>query len=116
MPESANPKEVGLRLRAIFKKLGITTTEAAAQLGEKPANLGNNVNGYALPRPHVAYELEKMLPGVTLQWIYFGDDRLVPGKLSRELAIFVEIFRKHIAAAQEVAAETKAELAKATAA
>jgi hypothetical protein len=91
-----NPKEVGLRLRAILRKLGISIEEAASQLEESRANFSNCINGYQLPRPEVAYELEKLLPGVSVQWIFFGDDRLLPGRLSRELSIFVEGFRERI--------------------
>jgi transcriptional regulator with XRE-family HTH domain len=96
MSTKPNPREVGLRLRAILRKLGISIEEAAAELGESRANFSNCINGYQLPRPEVAYELEKLLPGVTIQWIFFGDDRLLPGKLARELIIFVEGFREKI--------------------
>ena len=85
-----DPREVGIRLRAIFHRLELNIQEAADELDEPRNNLANCVNGYQLPRPQVVYELERMLPGVTLQWVYFGDDRLVPGKLSRELTEFVE--------------------------
>jgi hypothetical protein len=97
MSRKPNPQEVGLRLRAIFRKIGISIEEAASQLEEPRNNLSNCVNGYQLPRPEIAYELEKLLPGVTIQWIFFGDDRMVPGKLARELGIFVEMFRQRVA-------------------
>ena len=94
MAQKPNPQEVGIRVRAVFLKLGISIEEAASELEESRQNLSNVMNGYQLPRPGVAYELEKLLPGVTVQWIFFGDERLVPAKLSRELAIFVEMLKE----------------------
>lgn len=108
MTTKPNPQEVGLRLRAILRKLGISIREAAALLDEPWSNFGNTINGYQLPRPEVAYELEKLLPGVTVQWIFFGDDRLVPGQLSRELSIFVEGFREKIWRQEAVPKEPEA--------
>jgi hypothetical protein len=108
MSRKPNPREVGLRLRAILRKLGISIEEAAAQLEEPRGNFSNCINGYQLPRPEIAYELEKLLPGVTLQWIFFGDDRLLPGKLARELTIFVEGFRERIWSQEPVPKEPEA--------
>jgi len=108
MTRKPDPQEVGLRLRAILRKKGISIREAAALLEEPWSNFGNAVNGYQLPRPEVAYELEKLLPGVTVQWILFGDDRLVPGQLSRELTIFVEGFREKIWRQESVPKEPEA--------
>lgn len=96
MVRKTDPKEVGLRVRAIFRKLGLSVEEAAEHLNEGRSNLTNCLNGYQLLRPEVAYELEKLLPGVSLQWIYFGDDRLLPAKLALDLGIFVEGFRQKI--------------------
>jgi len=109
MTRKPDPQEVGLRLRAILRKKGISIREAAALLEEPWSNFGNAVNGYQLPRPEVAYELEKLLPGVTVQWIFFGDDRLVPGQLSRELTIFVEGFREKIWRQEPVPKEPEAQ-------
>lgn len=96
MSTKPDPKEVGLRLRAVLRKLGLSIEDAAAQLHEGRANFGNCVNGYQLLRPEVAYALERMLPGLMSQWLYFGDDRLVPAQLARELTIFVEGFRERL--------------------
>ena len=96
MVRKTDPKEVGLRVRAIFRKLGLSVEEAAEHLNEGRSNLTNCLNGYQLLRPEVAYELEKLLPGVSLQWIYFGDDRLLPAKLALDLGIFVEGFRQKV--------------------
>jgi hypothetical protein len=58
--------------------------------------LNNSVSGYVLPRQETVYGLQKMLPGITLEWVYFGNDRLVPGQLARELGIFVEAARQRL--------------------
>ena len=94
--EKPNSREVGLRLRAILRKLGMTVEAGAAELGMSRERLSNSVNGYVLPRQETVYALQKMLPGVTLEWVYFNNDRLVPGQLARELAIFVEAARQKL--------------------
>lgn len=96
MMEKPKPKEVGLRLRAVLRKLGLSIEDAAAELGMRRERLSNAVNGYVLPRYETVYALQKMLPGITLEWVYFNNDHLVPGQLARELAIFVEAFRQKL--------------------
>ena len=41
-------------------------------------------------------ELTRLLPGLTIEWIIWGDDRLVPLQLATELAIFVEAFKQKL--------------------
>jgi len=96
MMEKPNPKEVGLRMRAILRKLGLSVENTAAELGMRRERLSNSVNGYVLPRYETVYALQKLLPGITLEWVYFNNDRLVPGQLARELAILVEAFRQKL--------------------
>ena len=94
--ENPDPKVVGLRLRAVLRKLGFSI-EAAARALEVPRNvLSNWLNGYVLPRHASVRELTLRLPGLTLEWIFWGDDRLVPAPLARELAIFMEAFRQRL--------------------
>ena len=44
--------------------------------------LSNWLNGYFLPKLAQMRELTLRLPGLTLEWIYWGDDRLMPGRIS----------------------------------
>lgn len=92
--KAPNPREVGLRIRAILRKRGLTIEEATRILGVPRGNLSNALNGYILPRHALGRALVEMLPGLTLEWLYWGDDRLVPGALARELAIFIEASRQ----------------------
>lgn len=94
--EKPIPQEVGLRMRGILRKLGLSVPAAAAELGMSRERLNNSVSGYVLPRQETVYGLQKMLPGITLEWVYFGNDRLVPGQLARELGIFVEAARQRL--------------------
>jgi transcriptional regulator with XRE-family HTH domain len=96
MIEKPNPREVALRLRAIVRKLGLSVEAAAQELGMTRERLNNSINGYVNPRHETVYALQQMLPGITLEWVYFGDDRLVPSQLARELAIFVEAARQKL--------------------
>jgi transcriptional regulator with XRE-family HTH domain len=96
MMEKPIPQEVGLRMRGILRKLGLSVPAAAAELGMSRERLNNSVSGYVLPRQETVYGLQKMLPGITLEWVYFGNDRLVPGQLARELGIFVEAARQRL--------------------
>lgn len=108
MAEKPIPLEVGIRMRAVFRKLGISIDEAAAELEETRQNLSNVLNGYQLPRPGVAYQLEKMLPGVSIQWILFGDEGMVPAKLARELRIFVALIKEKTSAQEPAASKESA--------
>lgn len=111
MAQKPDPKEVGIRVRAVLLKLGVSMEEAANELGESRQNLSNVLNGYQLPSHGVAYELEKILPGVTVQWVFFGDDRMVPAKMARELAVFVELVREKAASPGQVVLKTTLRLA-----
>ena len=92
--KAPNPREVGQRIRAILRKRGLTIEEATRLLEVPRGNLSNALNGYILPRHALGRALVEMLPGLTLEWLYWGDDRLVPGPLARELAIFIEAGRQ----------------------
>jgi len=92
--ENPVAKEVGLRTRAVLRKRGLTIAGGARELRVPREVLSNGLNGYVLPRHGLARAIIGMLPGLTLEWLYWGDDRLVPGQLSRELSIFVEALRQ----------------------
>ena len=95
--ENPNAVEVGLRLRAVLRKLGADSVKGMARMTGVPRSiLSNWLNGYNLPKLGVVRELTLRLPGVTLEWIYWGDDRMMPAVLARELAIFVEAFRQEL--------------------
>jgi len=95
--ENPDPHEVGLRLRAVLRKLGVDSVNGGARMTKLPRNvLSNWLNGYSLPKLAVVRELTLRLPGLTLEWVYWGDDRLMPAVLGRELAIFVEAFRQQL--------------------
>ena len=95
--ENPNPQEVGLRLRAVLRKLGADSVKGMARMTGQPRSIMSNwLNGYNLPKLGVVRELTLRLPGVTLEWVYWGDDRMMPAVLARELAIFVEAFRQEL--------------------
>lgn len=95
--ENPVPHEVGLRLRAVLRKLGADSVNGMARMMGLPRNiLSNWLNGYNLPKLGVVRELTLRLPGLTLEWVYYGDDRMMPAVLARELAIFVEAFRQEV--------------------
>ena len=96
MMEKPIPRETALRMRAVLRKLGLSVLEAATELGMSKERLKNSINGYVLPRHETVYALTKMLPGLTFEWMYYGNDRMVPGQLARELAIFVEAARQRL--------------------
>lgn len=95
--ENPDPQEVGLRLRAVLRKLGADSVKGGARMMGLPRNvLSNWLNGYVLPKLGHMRELTLRLPGLTIEWIYWGDDRMMPAVLARELAIFVEAFRQQL--------------------
>lgn len=95
--DNPNPHDVGLRLRAVLRKLGADSVKGAARMMELPRPVVSNwLNGYGLPKLGSMRELTLRLPGLTIEWIYWGDDRLMPAKLARELGIFVEAFRQQL--------------------
>jgi hypothetical protein len=95
--DNPDPHEVGLRLPAVLRKLGADSVNGMARMTKLPRNvLSNWLNGYSLPKIALVRELTLRLPGLTLEWVYFGDDRLMPAKLGRELSIFVEAFRQQL--------------------
>jgi transcriptional regulator with XRE-family HTH domain len=88
--EKLDPYGVGLRVRALLKKTGLGVEGAAELLEVGQTAVRNWTNGYNMPTPAAASELVKTIPGLTLDWIYLGDDRLLPQQLARELQIILE--------------------------
>ena len=73
------------RLWAIQKLLGHMTQAAfARELGITPARLGNIYNGAELSK-EVAFRLRERVPGLTLDWIWFGYWAGVSVELARRL-------------------------------
>lgn len=76
------------RLWAIQRLLGHETQAAfARELGITPARLGNIYNGAELSK-EVAFRLRVRVPGLTLDWIWFGYRAGVPVELARRLRQF----------------------------
>lgn len=89
-----NAHEIGLRIRAILRKRGLSLEEGARLLGVPRNVLSNAVNGYNIPKHGLGLAIVQLLPGLTLEWLYWGNGRLVPARLNRELGIFAEAFRQ----------------------
>ncbi len=92
--EKLDPTSVGPRVRALIWKVGLTTDSAATFLKVQRSAVSNWINGYNLPQVGMMSDLMELLPGMTLDWIYRGDDRLIPGGLARELQIIMEAQRQ----------------------
>ena len=92
--KAPNAHEIGLRIRAILRKRGLSLEEGARLLGVPRNVLSNAVNGYNTPKHGLGLAIVQLLPGLTLEWLYWGNGRLVPSRLSRELSIFVEAYRQ----------------------
>ena len=87
--DKTNPRLIGGRIRAVMRKLGLQIDDLAHVLGVHRNAVSNWVNGYNQPKIELTYKLIKLIPGVTLEWIYLGDDQMVPGPLARELSTFI---------------------------
>ena len=73
------------RLWVIQRLLGHETQVAfARELGITPARLGNIYNGAELSK-EVAFRLRERVPGLTLDWIWFGYWAGTPVELARNL-------------------------------
>lgn len=88
--DKTDPRLIGVRIRVVMRKLGLQIDDLAHALGVHRSAVSNWVNGYNQPKIELSYKLIKLLPGLTLEWIYLGDDQMVPGPLARELQILIE--------------------------
>jgi transcriptional regulator with XRE-family HTH domain len=79
------------RLRAIMSLLGMGKIERFAEFLGVPRNVVSNwVNGYNQPRIDDAYRIIKLVPGLTLEWLYLGDAGMVPPVIKTRLDITLE--------------------------
>ena len=78
------------RLWAVQRLLGHETqAEFARELGISPARLGHMFNGAPVSK-EVAFLLRERVPGLTLDWIYFGYWAGIPIQLARKLRQFLD--------------------------
>ena len=76
---------VALRLRTLRDALAFDTASAmAAFLGVSPQRWSNFENGLPLSR-EMAFRLVQKIPGLTLDWLYFGKSDGLPLGLARRL-------------------------------
>jgi len=74
------------RLRALKIVAGMKTdTDFAALLGISPARLSNVMIGAPISKD-IAFRLVRKIPGLTLDWIYFGATAGLTVQLARQLA------------------------------
>jgi len=87
--DKTDPRLIGVRIRAVMRKLDLQIDDLAQELKVHRNAVSNWIHGYNQPKIELAYKLIKLLPGLTLEWIYLGDDQMVPGPLARELSILI---------------------------
>jgi hypothetical protein len=74
-----------IRLRVLRKALfNETSSEFARRLKVSPQRLGNMENGHPLSID-VANKIRFEAPGMTLDWLYHADERLIPDAMLRRL-------------------------------
>ena len=83
--------DVARRLRAVMTLLGMGVIEKFAEYLGVPRNVVSNwVNGYNQPQIDDAYRIIKLVPGLTLEWLYLGDAGMVPPAIKGKLDIILE--------------------------
>lgn len=76
---------VGARLKRLREAQGYTSQAAfAALLGISPPRWNNIEKGLPLSR-EIAFKLVQKVPGLTLDWLYFGKPDGMPIELARRL-------------------------------
>jgi hypothetical protein len=81
-----NDAEVGRRVTRLWKRLGYdSSAEFARKMKIDPRRLNNVEVGFPLGKD-LAFTLRQAVPGLTTDWLWFGD----PAKLSLELAELLE--------------------------
>lgn len=79
---------IARRVRHLRETLGYESPGAfAAVLGYSPQRWGNVENGLPLSRD-IAFKLVQIVPGLTLDWLYFGKPDGLPLELARRLGEF----------------------------
>ncbi|ADR51943.1 hypothetical protein CKC_00960 [Candidatus Liberibacter solanacearum CLso-ZC1] len=74
-----NPRAIGARLKAIRLKMGLTQKEFGLLIGLSSVGVGNIENGHRTPEIKTALKIKRAL-GKPLDWIYFGDEPIIPKK------------------------------------
>ena len=77
--------EIGRRLKQIRQVLGWSQAAIAWKLEVTRARWRNWENGVSQVPPHEALRLKRLLPGLTLDWIYDGDNHHFSYDLAHKL-------------------------------
>ncbi|ADR52579.1 hypothetical protein CKC_04150 [Candidatus Liberibacter solanacearum CLso-ZC1] len=77
-----NSVEIGNRIKSIRKDKGMTLKEFGNLIGLSYAGLDNIENGHRKPRIETAIKI-KYATQKSLDWIYFGDEIIVPKSIER---------------------------------
>lgn len=75
----------GVRLRAAREALGLPQQELARACGTEPQRWSNWENGRHLPDPIVLVRAAQLF-GISLDWVFAGDPRNLPGGLMARLS------------------------------
>lgn len=71
---------VGARLKKLRLSLGRSQEDIGKKLGVGPTAISNYENGSRVLDPHDAFKL-KVAYGVPLDWLYAGDESVLPDRL-----------------------------------
>ncbi|MFT4325340.1 MAG: helix-turn-helix domain-containing protein [Candidatus Liberibacter psyllaurous] len=74
-----NPIEIGERIKKVRKEEGMTLKEFGEWIGISYVAVSNIENGHRTPEIKTALKIKRAL-GKPLDWIYFGDEPIVPKK------------------------------------
>ncbi|ADR52489.1 hypothetical protein CKC_03700 [Candidatus Liberibacter solanacearum CLso-ZC1] len=74
-----DPHAIGARLKAIRKDEGMTQGEFGALVGLTHTGISKIETGHRTPEIKTALKIKRSL-GKTLDWIYFGDEEIIPKK------------------------------------
>lgn len=93
-PESRRPEAVGRdadtarRLRHLRETLGYNTAKSFAEFLGLGNQRWNNVENGAPLSKEIGFKLVQKVPGLTLDWLYFGKPDGLPLELARSLGAF----------------------------
>ena len=85
-PHPSDNSQVARRLKVLRQVVaGENQTAFAARLGMEMKRWNNFERGYPLSK-EIAFLIVQKVPGVTLDWLWLGNESGLPLKLQRELA------------------------------
>lgn len=85
-PHPSDNSQVARRLRVLRQVVaGENQTAFAARLGMEMKRWNNFERGFSLSK-EIAFLIAQKIPGVTLDWLWLGNESGLPLKLQRELA------------------------------